>query len=214
MQKYILQLGELTWSKVIVAGLLVGAGYWLMYFDNGAAVEAEIATLGTRLTDSEKRLKDTKEAMADAERFEKLLRANEIQFEKVMEYLPQDTNSNELTRIVSTTAQNSQAQVRSTTPMQATERKEFYEMTRIKFTLAGGFSQLVRFLSEMSKIPKLLTFDKLEIKTEPNAGKIGEGETPIVMLEAVLVGYRYLKEEETAANKAAEKGGAGAAQPK
>lgn len=213
MQKYILQLGELTWSKVFGFGFLAGALYYFLYFDNGASIEAETARLTTRLADSERQLRDTKEAMADAERFEKLLRQNEIQFEKVMDYLPQETNSNELTRLISVTAQSSQAQVKSTSPVQTIEKKDFYEMTRINFALQGGFSQVVMFLSLLSKVPKLLTFDKLEIRSD-GQDKAAEGETPTVILDATLVGYRYLKDEETAANKAAEQGGQGAAKPK
>ncbi|MBL7689386.1 MAG: type 4a pilus biogenesis protein PilO [Bdellovibrionaceae bacterium] len=212
MQQYILQLGEMTWSKVIVGGLIALGAYWGLYYDNGERLETEIQQLTTRLTESERQLRETKEAMADAERFEKLVRQNEIQFEKVMEYLPQDTNSNELTRLVNQVSQLSGARVKATQPMSVAERKDFYEMTRIKVDLQGSFSQVVLFLSSLSKVQKLLTFDNLEIKTLEEGAVIGEGETPPVTLEATMVGYRYLKDQETAAD-ANRAGGTGAPNP-
>ena len=212
MQQYILQLGEMTWSKVIVGGLIALGAYWGLYYDNGEKLETEIQQLTARLTESERQLRETKEAMADAERFEKLVRQNEIQFEKVMEYLPQDTNSNELTRLVNQVSQLSGARVKATQPMSVAERKDFYEMTRIKVDLQGSFAQVVLFLSSLSKVQKLLTFDSLEIKTLEEGSVVGEGETPPVTLEATMVGYRYLKDQETAAD-ANRTGGTGAPNP-
>lgn len=213
MQQYILQLGEMTWSKVIVGGLIALGAYWGLYYDNGERLETEIQQLTTRLTESERQLRETKEAMADAERFEKLVRQNEIQFEKVMEYLPQDTNANELTRLVNQVSQLSGARVKATQPMSVAERKDFYEMTRIKVDLQGSFAQVVLFLSSLSKVQKLLTFDSLEIKTLEEGGAVGEGETPPVTLEATMVGYRYLKDQETAADANRAGGGTGAPNP-
>lgn len=196
MQQYILQLGEMTWSKVIIGGLIALGAYWGLYYDNGEKLETEIQQLTDRLAESERQLRETKEAMANTERFEKLVRQNEIQFEKVMEYLPQDTNSNELTRLVNQVSQLSGARVKETQPTNVAERKDFYEMTRIKVDLQGSFSQVVLFLSSLSKVQRLLTFDSLEIITSEGRGNVGEGETPELNLVATMVGYRYLKDHE------------------
>lgn len=211
MQQYILQFGELTWSKVVVGGLIALGLYWGLYYDDGQRLETELQQLTTRLTESERQLRETKAAMADAERFEKLVRQNEIRFEKVMEYLPQETNANELTRLVNQVSQVTGARVKATQPMNGPERKDFYEMTRIKVELEGSFSQVVLFLSSLSKIPKLLTFDNLEIKIAENA-LVTEGESPPVALVATMAGYRYLKEQEKSGDSS-RAGGAGAAKP-
>ncbi len=193
MEKYILQLGELTWSKVIVVGLIAAGAYWGLYYDDGATLEESIRSLTSQSIESERQLRETKEAMADAEKFEKAVRQNEVQFEKVLEYLPQDINTNEMTRLVNQQAQLAGPRVVSTTAVEAIERKSFYEMTRLNFALSGSFSQVVLFLSSLSKIQRLLTFDKLSIKVNPSK----PDEIPQVELAGVLVGYRYLKEADT-----------------
>lgn len=204
MEKYILQLGELTWSKVIVGGIIAAFAYWGLYYDDGTTLDNSIRTLTNRYTESERQLRETKEAMADAEKFEKAVRQNEVQFEKVLEYLPQEINTNELTRLVNQQAQLSGARVRSTKAIDMIEKKEFYEMTRLEFSLQGTFSQVVLFLSSLSKIQRLLTFDKLKIKVE----NVGTEEVPRVELGGVLVGYRYLKETDAAGAAAGAKSGA------
>ena len=202
MEKYILQLGELTWSKVIVGGLIAAGVYWGLYYDDGAALADSIRSLSTQYTESERQLRETKEAMADAEKFEKAVRQNEVQFEKVLEYLPQDINTNEMTRLVNQQAQLAGPRVVSTKAIDTIERKSFYEMTRLDFALSGSFSQVVLFLSSLSKIQRLLTFDKLKIKV--NAGR--PDEIPQVELAGILVGYRYLKDADPGTSAA---GGAG-----
>jgi len=85
MEKYILQLGELTWSKVIAGGIVAAVLYWSLYYDDGSTLEASIQSLQTQYTEAEKNLQETRQAMADTEKFEKEVRNNEIQFEKVLE---------------------------------------------------------------------------------------------------------------------------------
>lgn len=196
MEKYILQLGEMTWSKVVFGGLIVGGLYWSLWYNDGSQLTTAIEALTNQLGESERQLRDTKEAMANAEKFEKAVRQNEMQFEKVLEYLPQETNANELTRLINQQAQMSGSRVTETKPRDAIEKKDFYEMTKIDFSLQGGFPQVVLFLSSLSKVQKLLTFDKLVLKQSDRGGGADSLEAPKVELRGVLVGYRYLKEKD------------------
>ncbi|CAN5487362.1 hypothetical protein BH10BDE1_BH10BDE1_25250 [soil metagenome] len=197
MEKYILQLGDMTWSKVIIGGLIAAGAYWGLYYDDGSTLENSITALSSKYTESDRQLRETKEAMADAEKFEKAVRQNEIQFEKVLEYLPQEINANELTRLVNQQAQLSGPRVQSTKAIEVVEKKDFYEMTRLEFALQGSFSQVVLFLSSLSKIQRLLTFDKLQIKMQRS-----DDEVPSVELSGILVGYRYLKDADPAGQSA------------
>ncbi len=188
MEKYILQIGDMTWSKVVIGGLICAGAYWGLFYDDGSVLETGIQALNVKYAESERQLRETKEAMADAEKFEKAVRQNEIQFEKVLEYLPQEINANELTRLVNQQAQLSGPRVFSTRALEIVEKRDFYEMTRLEFSLQGTFAQVVLFLSSLSRIERLLTFDKLQVKM-----KTAE-DVPTVELSGVLVGYRYLKE--------------------
>ncbi len=204
MEKYILQLGEFTWSKVVVGGLIAAGAYWGLYYDDGSLLETGIKSLESTYTESARQLAETKEAMADAEKFEKAVRQNEVQFDKVLEYLPQEINANELTRLVNQQAQLSGPRVQTTKALELIERKDFYEMTRLDFSISGSFSQVVLFLSSLSKIQRLLTFDKIKIKSSQASAT----ELPVVELSGVLVGYRYVKDSGTD-----KKGGANGKKP-
>ncbi len=190
MEKYILQLGELTWSKVVVLGLCAFAAYWFLVFDDGTKVDAAIRDLKVKLTESEKNLADTKQAMADTVKFEKEVSNNEKQFEKVKQFLPADMSANELQRIVSQWAGEAGAKVNSTKPKLVTEKKEFYELVRLEFSITGKFEQIVTFLAALSGVNKLLTFDEIQVVTFGSPTSVDEA--PSVELKGVVVGYRYL----------------------
>lgn len=195
MEKYILQIAEMTWSKVIASGMVAAVLYWSLYYDDGAALENSIQALHTQYSEAEKNLQETRQAMADTEKFEKEVRNNEIQFEKVLEYLPQEMNSNELTRMINEIVAQTGTRLLETKPQLNVERKDFYEITRIDLNIEGRFVGVVTFLSALSRVPKLLTFDQIEVKVNPAASTNSLDEAPNVELSGTLVGYRYLKEE-------------------
>lgn len=193
MEKYILQLGELTWSKVVVFGMAALAAYWFLYYDDGSGVETTIRSLQAQLSEAEKNLADTKQAMADTVKFEKEVSNNEKQFEKVKEYMPADMNANELTQMVSRMASEAGAKVNSTKPKLEVEKKEFYEVIRLEFAITGRFEQLVTFLASLSAVPKLLTFDEIEVVNSGVRGTDIE-EAPMIEMKGTLVAYRYLQD--------------------
>jgi Tfp pilus assembly protein PilO len=193
MEKYILQLGEMTWGKIFVAGLVIAGLYWALYYDDGSTLTTNIQSLNQQYSEAERQLRETKEAMADAEQFERAVRQNEVQFEKVLEYLPSEMNANELTRMITQQIQISGGEVVSTKAQPNIEKRDFYEMTRLEFVIKGSFSQVVLFLSSLSKVQRLLTFDKLSIRLDQSrAGQ--DTASPSVDLQGVVVGYRYLKD--------------------
>ena len=87
--------------------------------------------------------------------------------------------------------------MQGTKAIEQVERKDFYEMTRLDFSIQGSFSQVVLFLSSLSKIQRLLTFDQLKLKS---SAATPSAENPNVELSGVLVGYRYVKEADPAAD--------------
>ncbi len=170
------------------------AAYWFLYYDDGSGLETTIRNLQSQLSEAEKNLTDTKQAMADTVKFEKEVSNNEKQFEKVKEYMPADMNANELTQMVSRMAGEAGAKVNSTKPRLEVEKKDFYEIIRLEFAITGRFEQLVTFLSSLSAVPKLLTFDEIEVINNSGSGEVNIEEAPLIEMRGTLVAYRYLQD--------------------
>ena len=196
--QYILTLGEMSYGKVAMWGVALCIVYAFTYFDDGTEIVKQISEANSQLEAGQRNLAETKEAMADAERFERAITQNKEQFKKVLEYLPSDIDANDLTRIVSQQSQLTNSRVLRTEPEGIPEKKDFYEMIRLKFELQGTFSQVVAYLSAISKVQKLLTFEGLKIEM----GDGSDPETPTVKLVGVIVAYRYLQSEKEGENAA------------
>lgn len=200
VDQYLVQIGELSWSKVFIAGLGALALYYFTLFDDGSNHRRMYQEATVRLAESEKGLQDTKNAMADADRFEKEVKSTQQQFERIVEFMPVSMSAVTLTEIVTKQASAAGAKVTQMEPKMGDDRLEFYEMTRLNLSLEGSYAQIVMFLSNLSRVSRLLTFDKIELNL---AG--GEPESPQLKFVGVLVGYRFLKKPLVSEKAEAEK---------
>jgi Tfp pilus assembly protein PilO len=200
--KLIVGLGEASWSKILVIGLLLAGLYYLAMYDNGAALRAALESSTHQLADTTKKLRETKKALDDAARFEKDVIAQEQNFKKVTEFMPADINAAELNQILTRQATLAGVKIMKLDPQAGDQRIDFYEMTRMKVVVQGSFAQILSFMSNLTKVPKLLTFDDLELAMIP----AGDPEQPKINGTGTLVAYRYIPE--AAPEKTAAPGGA------
>ncbi len=185
MNKYFVQLADLDWVKVLGIGAALAVLYYFLLFDNGGNLESQIKTAKDQLASANTQLQQTQRAMEDANRFEKEVQATARQFEKITQYMPQTIGAAELTAII-----NQQAQASGVRPKIEPKGDDaptgFYQTSKVELQLDGTFGQIVTFLSYLSRVPRLLTFDKVELKQPEGAG--------LLTFSGTLVAYRYLKD--------------------
>ena len=186
MIKYIALLSDLAWSKVVGVGIALAVAYFFLGYDSGDSLTEQIKAANAHFEESKRQLGQTKKAMEDAVRFEKEVMATNKQFERIIEYLPTKFGAAELTDIVNQRAGLAGVRVAKIEPKSPDTKAAFYEATRVSMTIEGKYEQILKFLSILSQVPKLLTFEQIEI----SQNKAGGGLT----FQALLVGYRYLKD--------------------
>jgi Tfp pilus assembly protein PilO len=187
--KYVAQIGESSWAKVVIAGLLLAGLYYAAPFDDGTSLRERFENARGRLADSERQLANTKKAMEDAGRFEEEVKTLARQFQRVTDFMPENLDTAELTQIITKQVTTAGAKVTRLEPKPGIETVEFYEMTRINLSIQGTFAQVATFLANLSKVSKLLTFDSTEITLAQSP----DPEHPRVNFSGVMVGYRYKK---------------------
>ena len=188
MNKLMVQIAALDWPKVGAIGVALAVAYYFMMFDPGTAIEANIKAANDRLTVAKAQLAATERAMENANRFEKEMQATTKQFEKIVEFMPPTIGAAELTAIINKQAQASGVRPRIS-PRGEDAPQAFYQVSKVNLELDGTFAQIVTFLSNISRVPRLLTFDKVSIK-QPS----GTRSDPLTFTGTMLA-YRYLKTE-------------------
>ncbi len=209
MNPTVAQLANLSWGKVFLGMLLAGGVYWAALYDDGSTLQSQYAIASQELADAEKQLKKTKEAVANADRFEREVRDTIEQFTKIVEFMPEKASTAEMVTLVTDLAAKSGAKLTKTEPRAGSEKADFYEMYRLNLALEGSFSQIVMFLSYLSRVPRLMTFDKVEMLGE----RVGDQEVAKLIFNGTLVNYRYTKTIKVIDDKANAAGGASAPSP-
>ena len=196
MKKYIERLASLDRSKVFLGAILLAVAYYFGLYDAGTALEASVQTAEKKFSETKERLARTQAADKNLKVFIQKVEAAEQQFKEVIEYMPPEINLGNFLQRVKDQASAAGASVQTFSPSSDIQKRDFYEVRKFDLQLNGNFSQIVLFLSNLSKMPLLITFDRIELSTMD-----AELDNPKLNFKGVLLGYRYVKEA-VAANAA------------
>jgi type IV pilus assembly protein PilO len=190
MNETLAKLADLSWQKVFLIALGAGAFYYFMLFDNGSSIEAQTIAMEQQLNEQQTLLKKTEERMKNLEAFKDELANQEAAVREVMSFLPKQLNKSELLSIVQDRATQAGLRVVKTDVSDKTTRVEFYESLKMDATMVGTFKQITTFLSLLSKLPRLITVENIEMKMTDQATSEG---IPRLEVTATLVAYRFVE---------------------
>lgn len=195
MNRFLVPLAELSWNRVLMVGLIALGLYWAIGYNDGKALMSQTEKAAVDLKEAERQLTATKEAIANAEVFEREVKETVDQFNRVApEIMPEHMSAAELTTIISDVSNKAAVKILKTEPRPGLEKTDFYDTTKLVLSAEGNFSQLVMFLSYMSRIPKLMTFDHVDVGLVEAQSS---SESPRLIFNGVLTGYRYTKPSPT-----------------
>ncbi len=189
---------------VIIALLIIGLAWWLFVRDKRTELE------GLQQQEVELRTEfETKQGRAaNLEPLKQQLAQMEQQLQQMLRQLPSKTEMPDLIVDISQTALATGIQNELFQPMPETP-KEFYAEKPIALRMVGTYHQFGAFVSGVASLPRVVIMTMHDIslqpknaKTDPNA-KIGPNSA--LELAGTVKTYRYLDEEETAAQAEAAK---------
>jgi type IV pilus assembly protein PilO len=196
---------------VIIALLIIGLSWWLFVRDK----RAELETLQRQEADLKQEFETKQGRAANLEPLKQQLAQMEQQLQQMLRQLPSKTEMPDLIVDISQTALATGIQNELFQPGPET-KKEFYAEKPISLRMVGTYHQFGAFVSGVASLPRVVIMTMHDIslqpkdaKTDPNA-KIGPNSA--LELAGTVKTYRYLDEEETAA-QAAPPAPAAAAQP-
>jgi Tfp pilus assembly protein PilO len=196
MKKYIAALADMAWTNVLLIGFGLAAAYYFLSYDSGAALSTEIQASTVKLAQSEKQLKDTEKAMEDANRFQAEVQETARQFARINDFMPEAMTEADLQALMTRQAQLAGVRIMKMEPKGGVEHVGFYDKMRLALTAEGTYPQILTFLSYISRVPRLLTFENMSLDYN---GINETEESPRLTYQAVVVAYRYVKNAEAPA---------------
>jgi Tfp pilus assembly protein PilO len=190
LDRFFVMMATLTWGRVFLLSAALGAFYFFTMFNDAGATKTALENGQNEIVALKQQLKATREAIANADRFEQEVKATVDQFSKIIDYMPPTISTADLTTMLSEYSAKAGLRLVRSVPQPSTGRAEFYETTKVGIGLEGTYAQIVTFLSYLSQANKILTFEKIEIA--PLNINNADLETPKLLFSGVLVGYRYV----------------------
>jgi type IV pilus assembly protein PilO len=176
--------------KIASPSLFVGFGIGfvgLLYFSQGSGnnYESRIADVKTKLTISQKKLKETVEITSNKQKFQGEMERVSQTFRLALEYLPKELDIQDLLKKIYSEARSAGVELTHFVPKQAVA-KDFYDEIPMEIEVAGTFSQLVLFLANVGKLPRIINVLNVELGTP-----ILVDGSPMLKMKGILVAYRY-----------------------
>ncbi|MCB0362101.1 MAG: type 4a pilus biogenesis protein PilO [Bdellovibrionales bacterium] len=189
---------QVSFGKALLFGILVAGAYYSVGYDDGTSLKLQISGTKTQIQESESEIKGLEKQIERVATMKKVMEALGSEFDSFLAYIPEKFSLPELMRIITTEARSAGVSVNGISEMKdavpdyssaGNSSSQFYEELGVEVELQGTFSQLLLFLSYLTKLDKILTISQLSMASE---AKLGDKESPIITFKCRIKGYRYL----------------------
>ena len=188
-------------------GLLAGisiillVGYWFAFFD---AKRQELSAANDKLGTLQVQLAENRTLAADLPRFEQELERLNAELTEALRQLPNDKELPVLLTDITTLGKNAGLEFKAFIP-QPEVKKGFYAEVPINIQLNGGFHELATFFDELSRLDRIVNLQSFSVDdVDANPNKI------MLTISGVATTFRFVSDEELAADEAAAAEAAGA----
>jgi type IV pilus assembly protein PilO len=181
---------------VLLCVALLGAGFW---FDTRVQLES-LDVVRTKEGELKEVFKVKQRQAANLEAYKNQMAEMKRSFGTMLRQLPSKTEVDDLLQDVSQTGLKNGLEIDLFKPEKETPA-EFYAELPITIKVAGNFHEFGKFVSDVASLPRIVTLHDFSIAPV----KKTETQQEALTMEATAKTYRYLDEEEIAANEKAKK---------
>ena len=178
----------------VLAGIvIIGAAWYFFVADRRTELEGLVAKEATLKAEFE----DKQGRAANLEPLKQQLAQMELMLQQMLRQLP---SKNEMPDLIVDVSQTALATGISNELFQpgAETAKEFYAEKPINLRMVGTYHQFGAFVSGVASLPRVVIMTMHNISLTPRAGKPG-----LLVLQGTIKTYRYLDDEEIAAQQTA-----------
>ena len=183
------KLAALTNGKALVIGLMVGAAYYFMMYDDGSALEQQIAVISGQLREAETKKKDTEATLQEEARMKDAVGKLSEQYAFIAKKLPSELKSSDMIRGIDTVAKMAGVSVKLKKPGNVS-KKEVVEELPVDVTLEGSYAQIAQFIYYTSNLERLTRVMNFSVVSQDDAR-----EKPL-RFEGQVVSYKLAPDQE------------------
>lgn len=187
MNKIFDLLAVQTIGKILVIGLALTGMYWNFVYDDGSAVDAQIATVNQQLQEEEGKKKDTDATLRQVQEMQEKVGQLSQKYLEISRRLPAALFSIDINKAIDDFARNAGVSVKSKKPGENI-KKQVVEEVPVEVTLEGSYAELAQFTFLVSTAERMARVQNVIItESEPGSRRL--------KFEGQVVGYKLAPEE-------------------
>lgn len=178
--------GAKVFLLVVLAALIIGAGYWFVIKDQ----RADLANRERQETQLRQEFQEKQRKAASLEIYERQLSEMRTMLRTLLRQLPSKTEMPDLLVDISQTALAAGIETELFEP-RAEQIQDFYAEQPISIRMIGQYHQFGNFVSGVASLSRVVILTMQDISLEPVEGRPG-----ILRMEGTVTTYRYLDDGE------------------
>lgn len=191
------KLQQLTMGKAFLGAVVLAFLYYMLLYNDGSVLTASIATANSEIVVKEQELQKIKVAIADAERYQKTKDALGTELDTVLKAVPEKLLPTDIMKLLSTEAKNIGVNIINLSAGGSFQQggqaeNPFFEPISVSITLEGTYTNLMLFLSAITKSDKIITAPALTLESK-NTAVIEDSGPTILRLTAEFRAYRFVE---------------------
>ncbi|MFM6928607.1 MAG: type 4a pilus biogenesis protein PilO [Bdellovibrio sp.] len=195
MEKLFEKLSSFTIGKAFVIGLLVAGIFYVTLYDDGSALDGQIANVSQQLTQEEAKKKDTDATLKQVREMQDKVGRLSQQYQEISRRLPNALYSIDINKSIDGFARSADVDIKSKKPGENVKR-EVVEEVPVSVSLEGTYSQLAQFVYLVASSERLARVKNIVI-SEPE----GDVTNKKLKFEGQVVGYKLANEKDKAETK-------------
>lgn len=187
MNKIFDTLAVQTIGKILMIGLALTGLYWNFIYDDGSAVDAQIATVNQQLQEEENKKKDTDATLKQVQEMQEKVGQLSQKYQEISRRLPAVLFSIDINKAIDDFARNAGVSVKSKKPGENV-KKEVVEEVPVEVSLEGSYAELAQFTFLVSTAERMARVQNIVLtESEPGSKRL--------KFEGQVVGYKLAPEE-------------------
>mgnify|MGYP006444689811 FL=1 len=178
--------GAKVFLLVVLAALIIGAGYWFVIKDQ----RADLANRERQETQLRQEFQEKQRKAASLEIYERQLSEMRTMLRTLLRQLPSKTEMPDLLVDISQTALAAGIETELFEP-RAEQIQDFYAEQPISIRMIGQYHQFGNFVSGVASLSRVVILTMQDISLEPVEGRPG-----VLRMEGTVTTYRYLDDGE------------------
>jgi Tfp pilus assembly protein PilO len=192
MNKLFETLSGFSYGKTLIIGFAVAGLYYMMLYNDGSALDAQIGTMQGQLQAELQKKQETEQTLKQAQEMQEKVGRLSQQYQEISKRLPSVLFSIDINKAIDSFARSAGVSVKIKKPAENI-KTEVVEEVPVEVTLEGTYAELAQFTyfvsaaERMSRI-KNVTISELPIGPGVNGRKL--------KFEGSVVGYKLAPEGE------------------